>query len=281
MKYLYKTLFLLSILLITACEESDYLVTISTEYGNMKLVLFDETPLHKAKFIEFAKDGKYDSTTFHRVIREFMVQGGDVNRLPGVTDKDNTLIDAEFRPNLVHTKGALAGARTNNPEKRSGTQFYIVHGRKFSREELVKLTEDSYYNQCVQKLNQLFQEGKNKDVLNDLIALQQVNDDAGVREKVLESVGIVEAEYGKIVKKSYTDEQLSKYESIGGSPHLDWEYTVFGQVVEGLEIVDKIAEQSTGPGDVPLEDIYMMVTVEEISKKKIAKLYGIEYPEEK
>ncbi len=281
MKYLLKPVLFISVFFVTACSDTDYLVTIETRYGDMKVVLFDETPLHKAKFLEFAENGMYDSTTFHRVMKEFMIQGGDVNRRPGVKNRDNTLIDSEFRPNLIHTKGVLAGARTPNPEKQSGTQFYIVHGRKFEAAELRKLTEDTYYNKCVQLLNQLFKEGKNRDILSELIELQRANDEEGVKQIVYGSVGIVEAEYGKIEKKTYTDEQLTAYETLGGAPHLDWEYTVFGKVVEGLEVVDSIANEPTGPNNVPLEDIYMTVKVEKMSRKKITKLYGIQYPEEK
>jgi len=116
-------------IIIGGCAEKDYLITISTEYGDMKIILYDETPNHKAAFLEMAESGKYDSTIFHRVINEFMIQGGDVNQKPGVTEQDNTLIAAEIRPNLIHAKGMLAGARQGdniNPQKKSGTQFYIT-----------------------------------------------------------------------------------------------------------------------------------------------------------
>jgi len=268
--------------IIGGCADKDYLITISTEYGDMKIILYDETPKHKEAFLEMAESGKYDSTIFHRVINDFMIQGGDVNQKPGVTEQDNTLIAAEFKPNLIHTKGMLAGARQGdniNPQKKSGTQFYIVHGRKYSRTEIDQLIEDGYYNILVSRLNKLFQQGKYRDLLNEILELQKANDDGGFRQKVYESVPIIEDEYGKIPKKRYTDSQYKTYEVMGGTPHLDWQYTVYGQVLEGIEVVDAIAAQPTGRADKPLNDIYMSVSVERMAKKKISSLYDYEYPE--
>lgn len=271
-----------SLIWMTSCAKKDYLVTIKTEYGDIKVVLFDETPQHKASFISLAEDGSYDSTIFHRVINEFMVQGGDINRKPGNTERNNTLIDAEFR-DMVHTKGMLAGARTGdnvNPEKKSGTQFYIIHGRKYSHEELEKFSEDTYYGKCVSKLNELFQKGEEKELLNQLIEKQKANDLEGVKQIVYSSVPLIESKFGKINKVTYSEEQYKLYEEEGGAPHLDGEYTIFGQVVEGLAVVDSIAVQRTGPGDQPVKDIYMTMEVEEMPKSKITKLYGYEYPQE-
>ena len=272
---------LLVTFLTISCTEKDYLVTISTEFGDMKLILFDETPKHKASFIEFAKAGKYDSTTFHRVIKDFMIQGGDVNNKPGIAERDNTLIDAEFDTTLIHTKGMLAGARTNNPQKKSGVQFYIIHGKKFSRQELEKMGEDNFYSQCVSQLNQVFKKGEHTDLLNQLIELQKNNETEGTKNLILspEVQQIIESEFGPQSRYTYTDAQYNAYETVGGSPHLDGGYTVFGQVVEGIEVLDKIASQQIGSGDKPVDDIFMTVTVEEISRKKITKLYGITYPE--
>ena len=133
------SLLAIAILFFTGCAEKDDLVTITTEFGDMKVILFDETPLHKETFLEMANKGKYDSTIFHRVMKDFMIQGGDINQKPGNTEPDNTLINPEFLDNLIHTKGMLAGARQPdnvNPGKKSGTQFYIVQGIKYSQSEL-------------------------------------------------------------------------------------------------------------------------------------------------
>lgn len=269
--------------ILTGCAEKDYLVTITTKYGDMKVVLFDETPLHKETFLTLARDGRYDSTIFHRVIKEFMVQGGDINRKPGNPEPVNTLIPAEFRKDLIHTKGMLAGARTPdnvNPEKKSGIQFYIVQGNTFSREELDQQNKSNFYSQCVARLNQIFQKGEHRDLLDTLIKYQKINDIKRVEETVYESLPIIESQFGEIPQKTYTDEQYKAYETVGGYPPLDWEYTVYGQVVEGLEIIDMIAEQQTDAGDKPLEDIYITMKVEEMPRSKISKLYNYSYPAE-
>jgi len=113
MKFLRNGMTLLIVTILTAaCAEKDYVVTVSTSFGDVKMVLFDETPLHKESFITLAEGGEYDSTIFHRVIENFMVQGGDVNQKPDVGEPKNTLINPEFRPGLVHTKGMVAVSKT-------------------------------------------------------------------------------------------------------------------------------------------------------------------------
>ncbi len=285
MKNILKTAFLFIITgLISGCAEKDHVVTISTEYGDMKVILFDETPRHKETFLEMAGSGAYDRTIFHRVMQGFMIQGGDVNRKPGIEEPVNTLISPEFRRNLIHTKGMLAGARTPdnvNPQKKSGTQFYIVQGRKYPTPELKQINEDVYYNLLVSRLNQLFQQGKYSNILDKLVELQKANDNEAVKKTVYESLPIIESEFGKIPKKTYSEQQYAAYETVGGVPHLDWEYTVYGQVVDGLEVIDSVAGQPVDGASKPLEDIYMTVTVEVLPKKKITELYGFTYPEKK
>lgn len=180
----------------------DTIVTISTQFGDMVVVLFEEAPRHKANFLKLAKDGFYNNTAFHRIINDFMIQGGDKNS----KDEDKTndgagdvgyQIPAEFNPQLKHVRGALAAARQGdfvNPKRESsGSQFYIV-------------------------------------------------------------------------------------ENHAGTPHLDNQYTVFGQVISGLDVIDKIAEQPKDARDRPLTDIRMTMKVEKLKKKKITKRYGYSYP---
>lgn len=185
--------------------KKDQVVTISTQFGEMKVILFDKTPQHKANFLKLATEGFYDSTFFHRVINNFMIQGGDPNTKPGGKPElagqggPGYTIPAEFVAEYSHIKGALAAARQGdqiNPTKASsGSQFYIVH-----------------------------------------------NDE--------------------------------------GCRHLNGQYTVFGQVIKGFEVIDAVATQpvNRGRGDRPLKDIVITMTVEKMSRKKIAKLYGYEYP---
>ena len=196
---------LLSIGLLASCAKREPVVTINTEFGDIVIILFDETPEHKKNFLELVKGGFYDGTTFHRIIDGFMIQGGDPNSKDDDAFNDGRgspgyTIPAEFNDNLTHIQGAVAAARKPdqvNPDRRSnGSQFYII-----------------------------------------------------------------EPEYG--------------YHS------LDGEYTVFGQVITGMEVVQTIAEQPKNrSNNRPLEDIRMKMTVKSMSKKKIKKLYGYEFATE-
>ncbi|MEI8049096.1 MAG: peptidylprolyl isomerase [Bacteroidota bacterium] len=178
-------------------------VLIHTDLGDIKIGLYNDTPLHRDNFTKLAKEGFYDGSIFHRVIKGFMVQGGAA---PAGKPEAAKLIPAEILPNHIHKKGALAAARTNNPKKESsGSQFYIVQGSKVSDQDL---------NQFDSK---------------------------------------------RAVK--YTAEQRATYTSIGGTPFLDMEYTVFGEVLEGLDVIDKIAAVQTAPGDKPVKDIKMTMKV--------------------
>jgi peptidyl-prolyl cis-trans isomerase B (cyclophilin B) len=192
-------------------------VIISTSYGDMKVKLYDETPLHQENFLKLAKSGYFDGTIFHRVIKEFMIQGGDPESKnaqagqalgsggPGYT------IPAEFKPDLFHKKGVLSAARLGdqmNPMKASsGSQFYIVQGKVYTDEQLT-----------------MFE--------------------------------------GRLGFK-FSEAQRNAYKTVGGTPFLDREYTVFGEVVEGLDVLDKIAAVQTDGRDRPVKDIKMTVKVVE------------------
>ncbi len=205
-------------------SKKDFLVTIHTQYGVMNLVLFDKTPLHKANFLKLINEKYFDSTLFHRVIKNFMIQGGDPNSKkakPGEplgNGGPNYKIPAEILPELFHKKGALAAARDNNPQKASaGSQFYIVHGKTWN--------------------------------------------DADLETQIKRS------------GREFTDEQKSTYRVIGGSPHLDGNYTVFGQLLKGYPVLDSIANVKNGARDRPEKDILITITVEKMRKKKILKKY--------
>ncbi len=189
-------------------------VLLQTNYGDIVLRLYDSTPLHRDNFLKLVKTGYYDSALFHRVIQNFMIQGGDPNSKyakPGEplgNGGPDYKIPAEFRATLFHKKGVIAAARDNNPEKASsGSQFYIVQGRIFT--------------------------------------------DAG-----LDSI-----ETFRLNGRKIPVEQREVYKTIGGTPHLDQNYTVFGEVVKGLDVVDKIAEVQTSKGqdrDRPLQDVRIL-----------------------
>ncbi len=197
----------------TKMDTSTY-VLISTEFGDIKIRLYDETPLHKANFIKLVKEGTLDSTLFHRIIPEFMIQGGDPTSKNAVAGQPlgsgdvGYRVPAEFNKNLIHKRGALAAARDGNPAKASsGCQFYLVQGKKYTRTELQML--------------------------------------------------------GSRTGNVWTEEQLKVYEEVGGTPMLDQNYTVFGEIVSGLDVVDKIIVQSRDGRDRPTKDIRMKVTLED------------------
>lgn len=192
--------------------KTNRMVLISTDFGDMKIILYDVTPMHRDNFVKLAGEGFYDSLLFHRVIRNFMIQGGDPESkyappemMLGNGDVGYT-IPAEFVDTLIHKKGVICAARTENPEKASsGCQFYIVQGQVLTLEQI------------------------------NMFEMQQ-----GIK---------------------LTAQQRLVYSTIGGSPWLDHAYTIFGEIVEGLDVLDKIAAVQTAPGDRPVTDIRMKIKV--------------------
>lgn len=189
-------------------------VEIRTDFGTCIILLYNETPLHKQNFLKLVKDGVYDGLLFHRVIKNFMIQGGDPeskNALPGELLGEGDLgyqVPAEFRDSLFHKKGVLAAARDNNPEKASSScQFYIVQGKTFTDEELDRLEKE------------------------------------------------------KLEGRSIPMYQRKVYKSLGGVPHLDQNYTVFGEVVKGIAMIDKIASVPTDKHDRPIVDQTMTIRI--------------------
>lgn len=265
-------------------QNKDYVVTIQTKFGNMVAILYDETPQHKKNFIKLAETHFYDSLLFHRVIEDFMVQGGDPdskrstrgarlgNGGPGYT------VPAEIRPEFIHRKGVLSAARLSdemNPSKASsGSQFYIVQGRVFTRDELT--TDEGMLNKGLQEI---LIKPENQSLFDTLSRLYQMGDMEAYQKKVISLKPRIHAETGLQLDKEIDPHRLEVYTTVGGAPHLDSEYTVFGEIIQGMEIIDWIAEQPVDANHRPLEDIHMKVTVELLSKKKIEKLYGYKYAE--
>lgn len=244
-------------------EKSDNNMTkvkLETSLGDIVVELYNETPQHRDNFIKLVKEGYYDGVLFHRVIKDFMVQTGDGNSktagpetMLGDGDPGYT-IPAEFvYPKYFHKRGALAAARTGdqvNPERASsGSQFYIVTGKLYSSDEL-------------KQMEQRMQEGVKQGIWNRLVnknreqimAMQQQQDEAGLQALQSELIQKMEAEAAQKPFK-FTDEQINAYTSVGGTPFLDNEYTVFGEVVEGMDIVDRIQNTATGKADRPTTDI--------------------------
>lgn len=285
-KDLFVLLIFIASMLVTGCAQNkDYVVTIKTRYGDMVAILYDETPKHKENFVKLAKEKFFDSLLFHRVIQGFMIQGGDPNSRGATTGESlgsggpGYTIDAEFRNHLFHGKGALSAARlgdNQNPTKASsGSQFYIVQGKTFKKEEIE--IDQNRLNRAMEKF---FKDPKNNGSLDTLRTLYQT-DPQGYEDYVIKLIPQIEAQVGMSTKRDVSPEVIETYSTIGGAPHLDGQYTVFGQVIQGLDVIDKIAAQPVGAGDRPVENIRMTVTVEEMPKKKITKLYGYEFPAEK
>jgi cyclophilin family peptidyl-prolyl cis-trans isomerase len=232
MLYCLRTFFCCCCCFLTICLQAqrkkgkDYLVTIATPFGDMQLVLYDDTPLHKQNFIKLTRQHFYDSLLFHRVINGFMIQGGDPDSkkaVPGQLLGEGNVgytIPAEFKENIFHKKGVIAAARDDHPQKASsGCQFYIVQGKKFTDEAMFETAEKRSGHKIPENHKQV-------------------------------------------------------YRTLGGTPHLDMNYTVYGELVRGIEVLDKIAAQSTDANNRPKEDIRMKVSLEKISRRKIAKRFG-------
>jgi cyclophilin family peptidyl-prolyl cis-trans isomerase len=226
-------------------------VLITTTMGDIKIKLYNETPQHRDNFVKLVKNKTYDSLLFHRVIKEFMIQGGDPEskKAPAGTMLGNGnvgyTLPAEINPKFIHKKGALAAARLGddvNPKKESsGCQFYIVHGRSFTEADL-KMFEDRQNQQVKQQIfTQYILRPENQKLKEKFIALQQANKMDSLQLLSQQIEPQINAEYDKVPHFQFSEEQKKAYTTTGGAPHLDGAYTVFGEVIEGLDVVDKIA----------------------------------------
>jgi cyclophilin family peptidyl-prolyl cis-trans isomerase len=270
---------------ITGCaQKKDYVVTIKTKFGDMVAILYDETPRHKENFIKLAKGHYFDSLLFHRVIKDFMIQGGDPNsRNAAPGDKlgnggPGYTIEQEINPRYIHEKGALSAARlgddVNQSKASSGSQFYIVQGRVFTKDELT--VDQTLLNKGLQEI---LIKPENQALFDTLSMLYQSGNMEAYEKMVVGLKPRIVAETGMKVDKEISENRLRAYTTVGGAPHLDGEYTVFGKIIQGIDVIDWIAKQPTDDSDRPLDNVYMTVTVSEMSKKKIEKLYGYHYPD--
>jgi peptidylprolyl isomerase len=256
----YKLFILSFLILLFSCSapsnKKENLVRIKTTLGNITVRLYDETPVHRDNFIKLIKAQAYNGVSFHRVIKDFMIQSGDPESKPGyIKNSSDTLssytISAEFNPLLFHKKGALAAAREGNdvnPEMRSsGTQFYIVQG---------VLCNDATLNQAEERIRNNMKQVLFINLLKHISDSNRINgsklSDAEIQEKVsLRMFEKLSAE----PEFRFPVNNRNVYKTLGGVPRLDGTYTVFGEVVEGLEVVDQIAAVKTNEKDKPLTDI--------------------------
>jgi peptidylprolyl isomerase len=260
LRRIFSGLLLLSFLSCSSHQSTDSIVLIETRAGSIKIKLYNDTPIHRDNFLKLIKSGFYDSLLFHRVIKEFMIQGGDPTSknavsgaLLGEGDAGYTL-QAEILPNHFHHRGVLAAAREGdevNPSRRSsGAQFYIVQGKKFTDDELKNLEV---------KLN-----GRNFQLLANQIAKDLTDSLAKLPAKLpTDSIrNMVYLKATKIFKPfSFSEEQKKAYKEIGGVPHLDGAYTIYGEVIEGMDVVEKISLLPTDANNRPLQDLKMHLKI--------------------
>lgn len=241
-------------------------VKIQTMLGDIVVRLYDETPIHRDNFVKLVREGYYDGTLFHRVIKDFMIQGDDpdskgapAGKILGVGGPDYTL-EAEIKEGLFHKRGALAAARQGdevNPERRSsGSQFYIVWGQKYNEGQLRQFSKQLKMQKIQAIFNQLASEHR-----AEIMQMRRDRNRAGLQE--LQDRLAAEAEKQASDYIGLTEEQQSIYSTLGGTPHLDGQYTVFGEVEDGLDVVEMIQASATGRGDRPVDDIEMRITVVE------------------
>lgn len=261
--------FVAIMLLLAACspKKDQTLVGIETPYGNIVVQLYDSTRLHKQNFIKLVQSGYYNGTLFHRVIHEFMIQGGDRDSRhakPGqlLGDGDtNYTIPFEYVPSYLHKRGALAAARESddvNPGKASsGTQFYIVQGKRFDNDQLEAVERKVERRTKQYILMDIMKKAGRTDELKSFASLVQHRDTAAIRKLLDRYHDAVEAEYLRTVPFRISPAQRQVYTTLGGTPHLDGAYTVFGEVVAGMDVVDKIAAVATDTNDRPVKDIPM------------------------
>mgnify|MGYP000382271647 FL=1 len=244
-------------------NEKRTLVKLETTMGNITVALYNETPKHRDNFIKLVKEGVYDSTLFHRVIKQFMIQAGDPDSknasdtaMLGSGDVGYT-IPAEFNPKFFHKKGVLAAARQGddvNPEKASsGCQFYIVTGRKFTEPQLLGME-----NKINEQHEEALFDSLARQHMKEIYKMRKAGDNAGLLElqDTLEAQPVELAD--KEEKFRFTPEQIKAYSTVGGAPHLDGSYTVFGEVTEGMEVVENIEIAKTNRADRPVENIRIL-----------------------
>ena len=243
-------------------------IKIQTSLGDITVRLYDETPRHRDNFVKLAQEGYFDGTLFHRVIKDFMIQGGDpeskgapAGKHLGAGGPDYT-IEAEIKPDLFHKRGALCAARLGdevNPNKESsGSQFYIVWGDVYKTAQLKQMEKQMKQNQEITTFNDLVTYHKDK-----IMEMRRNRDRAGLQE-LQDSLQKEAKEICKQQPVGFTEEQMNAYTTVGGTPFLDREYTVFGEVESGMDIVEQIINVDTDPADRPKEDIVInKVTVVE------------------
>ncbi|MDR0938588.1 MAG: peptidylprolyl isomerase [Mediterranea sp.] len=278
MKKIVFALLTVSLAGLTACQggtqknkemDKETLVKIETSVGDITVKLYNETPLHRDNFVKLAKDSTYEGTLFHRVIKDFMIQAGDPNsknapkgKMLGFGGVGYTIRSEFVYPKYFHKRGALSAAREgddSNPKKESsGCQFYIVTGQVYNDSTLMGMEKPLNGNMVNRAYNELMQKN-----IKEVLRLQKAKDQDSLNSMQLKLFLQAEEMVATLPEYKFTPEQLEAYTTLGGAPHLDGEYTVFGEVVSGMDVVDSIQRVKTDWIDRPEEDVKILkMTVE-------------------
>lgn len=245
------------------------IVKISTPKGDIRVRLYDETPQHRDNFVKLVNEGFYNGTLFHRVIKDFMIQGGDPDSIGAPAGKmlgtggPGYNVPAEIvYPQLFHKRGALAAARQSdevNPERESsGSQFYLVYGKVYTPQELKQMEKQMSMQQEQAIFNKLVQQNRSQ-----ILELRKARNQAGLQELQDQLIAETKKQMKELPAPKFTPEQQEAYTTVGGTPFLDNQYTVFGEVESGMEVVAEIQQCATLSADRPKEDISMTMTIEQ------------------
>lgn len=235
-------------------------ILLSTNYGDITIELSDSTPQHRDNFIALTREGAFDSLLFHRVINQFMIQGGDPDSK--YASNEDTLggggrdykVPAEFHPDLFHRRGALGAARDGNIERASSSmQFYIV--QRGPRQDSLINKDEKRINGWLSE-NYVRQDSSNAFLL-DAIKIAYDTKDTGMYKWATDSI-VALADAANLPWYSIPEAHREVYRTVGGSPHLDQNYTVFGQVIDGMSVVDAIAKLETNSLDRPIADVRIL-----------------------
>ena len=245
------------------------IVKITTPKGDIRVRLYDETPQHRDNFVKLVNEGFYNGTLFHRVIKDFMIQGGDPDSIGAPAGKmlgtggPGYNVPAEIvYPQLFHKRGALAAARQSdevNPERESsGSQFYLVYGKVYTPQELKQMEKQMSMQQEQAIFNKLVQQNRAQ-----ILELRKARNQAGLQELQDQLIAETKKQMKELPAPKFTPEQQEAYTTVGGTPFLDNQYTVFGEVESGMEVVAEIQQCATLSADRPKEDISMTMTIEQ------------------
>lgn len=271
MNFSKKVILAIVILLITKLtfgQATNSIILIETNMGNMKIMLYKETPKHRQNFLQLIENGHFDGTLFYRVIKGFVAQGGSQDSRNAPAGKmigygsSNRTIESEFNKKYFHKKGAIAAPRkpdnVNVFKESDISQFYIAHGRVFSNEELTRMEKE--VNVPLRKsIVKKFLTPSKRLVLDSLKKAKKVDEFRAIAKTIKESI---EFEYNSSTEKlEFSEARRKAYTTVGGVPHLDGNYTVFGEVISGLDVLDKIANLKTDENDRPYQDVKMKVKI--------------------